>query len=65
MAGSRNDDFGEDYYSYSVGGKGVTKIEEHLPQGEGDLYYCLVSFEDGHHERIMNLNMVISGKHGF
>lgn len=57
-------DAGEDYDEREIGKNGVTNIHEHLPRGDADPHYCRVDFEDGHQERIMNLNAVISDTDG-
>ena len=49
---------GEDYYTHEVGKKNVTDIVEHCAQGEGDKWSYLVTFEDGHVERIFNPNKI-------
>jgi hypothetical protein len=36
-----------DYESYILGEKGVKKIEQHLPRGEGDVHYCTITFDNG------------------
>ena len=53
-------DYGDECYSYEVGKKNVLKIHEHLPRGDGDIHYCLVSFSGGRQERVMNINTVTS-----
>lgn len=65
MSGSKDDEWGEDYFVHEVGKKGVVSISEHLPLYNADPHYCLVTFKDGHQERIMNLNAVISNESGF
>ena len=51
------DDHGMDS-SYSVGYSGVTEIEEHAAQGDGDKWYYLVKFEDGKETMIFRFDQV-------
>jgi hypothetical protein len=57
-------EYGDECYSYEAGKKGVVSIHEHLPRGEGDIHYCRVDFEDGHQERVLNINTVTSDHDG-
>lgn len=50
---------GEDYCKHELGKKGVKKITEHKPQGEGDNWYCDVEFDDGRVETVSNLNSIL------
>lgn len=59
--GERTED---EYDVYRVGERDVVKIHEHLPRGDTDPYYCLVSFGNGRQKRVMNLNTVISDTDG-
>jgi hypothetical protein len=54
-------DWQDDQYKTvrEVGKNGVTKIEAHAAQGEGDRWYWTVYFEDGHSEMIFNINRVV------
>ena len=48
-----------DYYdSYEVGKKGVIRITEHRPAGEGDKWFYDVDFEGQSTKRIFNPNSV-------
>jgi hypothetical protein len=58
-------DYGEEYTAREVGKKGVVSIHEHLPLYASDPYYCRVKFNDGHQERVMNINSVITDSNGF
>ncbi len=49
---------GEDYDIYDVGKKGVLRITEHRPQGEGDKWFYDVDFENKGTKRIFNPNSV-------
>lgn len=49
---------GEEFSNYVVGSGGVIKIEENFPEFPGDSLNYLVTFEDGHKERIFNPNQV-------
>ncbi len=48
---------GEDYYIEEIGKKGVIKIKEHLPQGEGDRLYYDIIYKDKV-QRVFNPNVV-------
>lgn len=56
---------GDDYELYVVGRNNVLKIVEQLPAGPTYPHCCVVSFLDGHQERIMNINAIISDEQGF
>jgi len=43
-------------YRSAVGDNGVTKIEEHPAQGEGDKWYYDIYFEGGEMARIFNVS---------
>ncbi len=49
---------GEDYDTYEVGKKGVIRITEHRPAGEGDKWFYDVDFEGEGTKRIFNPNSV-------
>ena len=59
------DGAGEDYTVREVGKDGVVRIDEKKPPGPTHPYCCVVQFEDGHKERIMNVNTVVTDKDGF
>ena len=46
--------FGESWDSVKITDENVLSIEEHLPQGEGDRYYCDVEYKDGKIFRTFN-----------
>lgn len=52
---------GEEYDKHAVGEDGVTKIEEHSAQGEGDKWYYDVHYDNGEMLRLFNVNQVSYG----
>lgn len=53
-----NSDQGEDYNLYEVGKRGVERITEHLPRGEGDRLYYDVHKTGGTTLRLYNPDCV-------
>lgn len=51
---------GEDYTIIKLGERGVKKIIEHRPQGDGDNWYCEIEYTDGTLLTVANLNKVVS-----
>jgi len=52
---------GEEYQTYTTVGliDNIDNIKEHVPLFEGDKYFCIVTFNDGHVEKIFNINLII------
>lgn len=53
-----SNDCGEEYRKYSVGEHGVTEIQYHKPQGDGDRHYCDIYLENGQIIRQFNINEI-------
>jgi len=49
---------GEEFDYANIGEHGVNFIKEHIPKGEGDKWFYNVFYDDGHIERVFNINKV-------
>ncbi len=49
----------EDWDQANLEDEDVLNINEHLPMGEGDRYYCDIEYQNGETHRVFNMNKIV------